>query len=36
METDRHNSISIVECFLNSITMVNINVQVQYPREHFQ
>lgn len=36
MEADSHNSVCIVKCFLHSIPVMNINVQVQHTREHFQ
>jgi len=36
MKADSHDPISIVECFLDSITMVDINIEIQYSIVHFQ
>ena len=36
METDSHDSIGMIKCFLNSITMMNINIKVQYSWMHFE
>ena len=36
MKAHSHDSISMIESFLNSITMMNINIEVQHSRVNFQ